>query len=672
MANTVRQILNDALYPIAGWVGRLLSAKIAEQISITDFGAIGDAQQVGITTTVGLGFTGFSGYTLTSADVGKAICIPIAGAAGVDLITTVATVTSGTTGTLALAASSAITRTDAWIGTDNAAAINNCLAYAMTSKKVPFIPAGAYAHTKSLNYSTNSTVTTALGIDGENKYASKIICMMNEAFPALDCTGTSRAHFRNFTIQGVGGLATTAALWTYATTGGSGPVSSKGITVENCCFTGYFANFGTVAANSDLIAFRSCEFILNGVKLMYIGATAAPGISSKFQTIFAVTDSTQQYIYSCTCVVNPTRAGVANVASGIDYGGGQSLEIFGLYTGFLGLVSGGAAIRLASGFMGSNAVRSSGWRVEQNNGASAGCSAYDISAGTGSNDCSLKGTFNLGNPGYVMNTLPSVGSPIIAQRVEIDSGAAISALFAPGSKILGFRANSSFPVGTLSSDSLLIDFSQINSTASLATILGSNSLRGAVVRNNVDYSVSMWSQLIAPSNLSQAIKPVGCALDTAPTLTPYTGGSGEQLSFSVTLPAQSVQRTGNPGFNQSQIIKLNGRIQATAAAAGAMRFNVLQGSNTVDLISITGIPAFVAGQTGFWAEISLLNVGSGSASVSANITVGIGATIIGANHVNLAAASPAAITFASDMTLRFYVNNTGNDPYQALAIRADM
>jgi hypothetical protein len=70
--------------------------KVRESVSVKDFGAAGDGVKVTATVSIasGSGALTATGAAFTAADVGKTIVIPGAGAAGAELITTIATAIS--------------------------------------------------------------------------------------------------------------------------------------------------------------------------------------------------------------------------------------------------------------------------------------------------------------------------------------------------------------------------------------------------------------------------------------------------------------------------------------------------------------------------------------------------------------------------------------------------
>lgn len=121
---------------------------VTEYLSVLNYGAENDAAAIEdavISLLTPTTLTSASGG-LTSAAVGKVICVAGAGAAGATLITTISAVPSPTTFTLGAAASTAVTNTRAVYGTDNLNAFQDALDDAATStvSNVVYIPEGNY------------------------------------------------------------------------------------------------------------------------------------------------------------------------------------------------------------------------------------------------------------------------------------------------------------------------------------------------------------------------------------------------------------------------------------------------------------------------------------------------------------------------------------------------
>lgn len=108
---------------------RTTADRFAEVINVKNFGAKGDIKQRTAALTISLSTPTtmtLAGADFSSADVGKTILIPGVGAAGVQLVTTIAAVTSATVitiGTAASTAKSAVSTTVVW-GTDDSTNIN--------------------------------------------------------------------------------------------------------------------------------------------------------------------------------------------------------------------------------------------------------------------------------------------------------------------------------------------------------------------------------------------------------------------------------------------------------------------------------------------------------------------------------------------------------------------
>jgi len=144
----------DFLSTLTGAVNRTLRSKLSDFVSVKDFGALGD----GIRFTDGAITSGTDDFVSASSvfvagDVGKTIVIEGAGAAGVQLITTITARVSSTAVTLAANASTTVTSADGSYATDDTAAINLALA----SGGCLYFPKGIYQISDRLLVTENNT-----------------------------------------------------------------------------------------------------------------------------------------------------------------------------------------------------------------------------------------------------------------------------------------------------------------------------------------------------------------------------------------------------------------------------------------------------------------------------------------------------------------------------------
>lgn len=139
--------------------GVILSSSIdADQVfNVKSYGAKGD----GIHGTDGAITSGLSAFTsaaaaFTANDVGKVIVIVGAGAAGVDLTTTISAFVSATAVTLTAAAGSTVSGKDYSYGTDDTTAIQNAITAAGAVSGTVFSPKGLYIINGAFGTNPNS------------------------------------------------------------------------------------------------------------------------------------------------------------------------------------------------------------------------------------------------------------------------------------------------------------------------------------------------------------------------------------------------------------------------------------------------------------------------------------------------------------------------------------
>lgn len=150
-----------------GSVSRNLNEKFGESPSVLDFGALADGIYLedGAITTADNTFTSITAAFVT-ANIGKTICVRGAGAAGVDLVTTIASRNSATSVELTDAASTTVTGAKAWYGTDNTTALQSALTNVQGALG---IPVGIYLINGQLDFGPNHRLS------GDDRKATIIV-----------------------------------------------------------------------------------------------------------------------------------------------------------------------------------------------------------------------------------------------------------------------------------------------------------------------------------------------------------------------------------------------------------------------------------------------------------------------------------------------------------------
>jgi hypothetical protein len=204
-----------------GATARTVQAKLRDTISAKDFNAKGDGKGFldGAITSGTPNFVSASS-TFTAGDVGKAIFIDGAGAAGATLVTTISAYVSATAVTLAANASTTVSGADGNYGTDDTAAINAALTYAgslsitrpvyaeygwvLDGGATVEFPAGLYMCTAEI------VVPYAVSVEGAGKNSTVFRSSATEAvmrnFGSPIASGDYSQKgmaFRNFSISGM-------------------------------------------------------------------------------------------------------------------------------------------------------------------------------------------------------------------------------------------------------------------------------------------------------------------------------------------------------------------------------------------------------------------------------------------------------------------------------------
>jgi hypothetical protein len=160
------------------------------------FGGHGDAVRIYAGCSVSASSTGLfcNNTSFVSADTGKQIWIPGAGASGASLHTTIASVTNSTTVTLASAASTAAVGAQAIYGHDDSTAIQNCMNYAGTNH----VPCALNSKSGYL-FSTGLVIPSHMMLSGNSHtQATNLFCEVNgdcfSLLPGPD-TGVNISNF---------------------------------------------------------------------------------------------------------------------------------------------------------------------------------------------------------------------------------------------------------------------------------------------------------------------------------------------------------------------------------------------------------------------------------------------------------------------------------------------
>lgn len=146
---------------------RLNAARASKRRVLPEsFGATGNARQVyDANITAASAVLTSASAAFTSADVGRTVQVVGAGSGATSsLVTTISTFTSATSVTLAATATTTVTGGVAVIGTDDQAALSNCLASLGVGDAMYLDPTKAYLHSSQLAISQNGSGVIGRGI----------------------------------------------------------------------------------------------------------------------------------------------------------------------------------------------------------------------------------------------------------------------------------------------------------------------------------------------------------------------------------------------------------------------------------------------------------------------------------------------------------------------------
>lgn len=145
----------NPLSSIIGTVARTPSSYLTDvPISAKWFGAAGNLLTVSHGTMTAGSPTLFATATFTAADVGKAVVVSGAGAAGANLVTTISAYVASNQVTLAANAGTSLSTASVTYGTDDTAALQAWITYLIVNGRKGVLPAANYLISGQLNFST--------------------------------------------------------------------------------------------------------------------------------------------------------------------------------------------------------------------------------------------------------------------------------------------------------------------------------------------------------------------------------------------------------------------------------------------------------------------------------------------------------------------------------------
>jgi hypothetical protein len=282
-----------------GGASRTVVGKLGEPwLSSADFGAIADAQYFqSSAATISAGSPALTavGGSFVVGDVGKAIQVAGAGAAGAALVTTIAGWTSATQITLSANAGTALAgvSTNILYGTDNTTTLQAWLTACQTNFVPGLFVAGVYMITAAL------TITSGIFITGQGPYNTTLRPVAN--IDAITITTNSVCDIRDLAINyTVAGVAGTTAIRVTATTG-----ENIGSAFRRIFFQ--YANCGIAFIKAQSWNIESCFFD------MFYSITTAQGVYiSNTNNV----DQGNGIIFGSTFVANGQGSGIEWVSAG--------------------------------------------------------------------------------------------------------------------------------------------------------------------------------------------------------------------------------------------------------------------------------------------------------------------------------------------------------------------
>ena len=179
-----------------GGAARSASSKLADIVSVIDYGAVADAILITANVSINSGTNALTvaGASFSAGDVGKAIAIPGAGAAGATLITTITGYTSATAVSIGINASTTLSavKTDLSYGTDNSTAFQNALNTGLRVI-VPYNAKGYYVY--------GLVMTEGMSLEVEAPEGKQYIISPNTFINIGTATNTTNIYVKGFFVD---------------------------------------------------------------------------------------------------------------------------------------------------------------------------------------------------------------------------------------------------------------------------------------------------------------------------------------------------------------------------------------------------------------------------------------------------------------------------------------
>jgi hypothetical protein len=535
--------------------------------------------------------------------------------------------------------------------TDDSTSIANAILMArvMPIRRV-YAPAATYKVTKSLDFTYGITGTLGLNLFGDGSAKTVFdFSAMTEAYPGIDFTGNQQGVARGWTAQINGNASLATALFLAAKNSNNFSGNSVILDDVRCVMppSGFNANnyAAIVVASSDRALLRNVYGY--GPRGLYLTGHRPSAVASKFQGHSTQIDWTQ---CDCDSVVGIGSLGGALITSGAlkfsgaNYfalvasgGAGQNPAIIDIYTesaaasehGIYGYfrtenqtgVTGIAAIRLRSSaqawqITGDLTTDAVGPIIIGPGGIGSSTLAIDTSANAPLFDATVK----VSQVQIVTGSISNLGTPDAASSgIEVFGGGITPVMLRPY-KEWSLRRNDG--TSYRSGDTYL------NYGQSTATIQETGMLT-----------------LFAPANPA------------------YTGGSGEQLHASWTIPANLLTNYQALGGRLTPPITYQIRGSHNGGAAGRVRINLAQGANSSDVYDSGA--ALAAGNAEFTIDLAVLNLST--SALRANTAGFAGGARAPSKTTNI---QSVGFVPSADITVSVYITDVNNSPLSLSYVKA--
>jgi hypothetical protein len=541
--------------------------------------------------------------------------------------------------------------------TDDTTAIQAAITYAQTSGQTVYMPAGTYLVTHSLNATSSGIPTHPVNIIGDGQNNTVINGVLVEAYPILDYTNNKRGSLKRLSITSTAASLDTCALLLAESAATVGAL----ISIEDCGIAS-----GSPTAWASMIGWCADQTLVRGSYFyatkkygVIFGAQNLASVTSKFQTIaLEAGDCTYSSFVQCNFL------GQANAAFG--FSGGDEISFTDCYYTVTGAGCAGIFDYDSDSYVGSLNMR--GVRFE-NQSTYSGANCLNIK--TTLQSAYLDGVFSSDAAAGIFGGSGQMTDVTLKANIGTST-----TLFKNSSVMFNcdfdYIGGISTSLGTASSAASCynLTFRGRGTLAAVQALFPNNP--GIVVYSNslLKYDSTTTAALFPAATAPTNWKRLSSGDSTYMTSTAYTGGSGLAVTASYAFNPQVLSFPVIGSFTRPYAeLDIYGQVVTGIAAGTELEVQVVQGSNSLVLLTATSL---LAGISGLKISLRFMMVGSTSLVCQVDLLNSPqtgGTPYAASNYVGAGTFSGASIAPGNGtMTINLLVSSPSSNPIASMTL----